>query len=417
MARWQFTLERIRKLQPQAKIYAKWDSVVSGFGVRVYPGGKRSYVLRLRFNDDTGRRRERLHTVGLVSDFERVEDARRAALELRRRYQTGEDVKRTTQRKRIEGKTLGEWMDEWLAERLASGKHKPSTAQDVRVAAKAGWDGWMDRPLQKITPESLLRRHSERSATSKTRANLEARYLRALWRWVDARHPELAMGPPPTAALSTTANWNPRTRKTRRIDMADLRGWLEAVHSLANTRAAYLFELLLYTGLRCGEARELQWQHIDFKRGTLHLPNPKNKRATTLPMSSQALDVLHRCQTETGASIWVFPAMSKTGHEVHMTNPSKAIRRVIQTCSVQWSPHDLRRGFLSIGGALRLHPVLLQYLTNHAPAKADAHSGYFIPEVAELRAAAQAIGDRVEAAITGAKIIQLPNRSKRNAIV
>ena len=69
MAQWKFTLENIRKLQPRASIFAKWDTTVPGFGVRVYPGGKRSYVLRLRFTDDTGRRRERLHTVGLVADF------------------------------------------------------------------------------------------------------------------------------------------------------------------------------------------------------------------------------------------------------------------------------------------------------------------------------------------------------------
>ena len=381
-----------------------------GLGVRVYPGGKMAYVLRLRFKDvDTGARRERLHTVGKVLDFETVEDARKAALELRRRYVQGEDVKQTERRQQIEDTTLKQWLEQWLEQRKEAGKHKESTEKDIRRAAKEGWYGWLNKPLQNISPEALLKRHAERSITAKTRANGEARYLRALWRWVAARNPSMKLGPPPTGLLNETRDWNPSHRKTRRIEMAELPQWFEAVRALSNKRAALLFELLLFTGLRGGEARELQWKHVDFARATVHLPNPKNKRATTLPLSKQALDVLRRLHEETKGSVLLFPALSRDGKEVAMVNPSKAIQTVAAATGKAWGPHDLRRGFLSIGGALRIHPVLLRHLTNHA-AEGGAHEGYFTPELEELREAAQAIGDRIDAQLKGAKVIKLPRR-------
>lgn len=408
MADFRFTLETIKKLPPRGGIYAVWDRQVPGFGCRVYPGGTRKYVVRLRFVGEDGRKRERLHTVGNILDYERVEDARSAALEVRRRYMRGEDVKATTQRTAVEATTVREWLELWLQQRKEAGKHKPRTAEDARQAAEAGWYGWLDKPLQDITPEALLRRHAQRSRKAKTRANLEARYLRALWRWVAARHPELKLGPPPTDLLNETRDWNPQHRKTRRIETADLPAWFEAVRSLKNTRDACLFELLAFTGLRGGEARELQWKHIDLQRGTLHLPNPKNGRATTLPLSRQALTVMKRLATVTGESRLCFPALSHEGLEVPMPNPSKAVQAVAKAAGFKWGPHDLRRGFLSIGGALRIHPTTLRHLTNHATQTADAHAGYFQPELAELRAASQDIADRIDAAVTGATVVQFP---------
>ena len=413
MTAFKFRLEDIRKLQPQAGIYARWDVQVPGLGVRVYPGGKKCYVLRLRFDGEDGARKQRLHTVGHVADFEDVEAARRAATELRRRYIKGEDVKETQQRQEVESTTLREWMDQWLQQRKEAGKHKPRTEADVRRAALDGWKGWVDKPLQNITPEAVLRRHAERSKTAKVRANTEARWLRALWRWVSARHPELKLGPPPTAVLNEMEEWNPQRRKTRRIEMADMGAWFKAVRALKNQRDALLFELLAYTGLRGVEARELQWRHVDLLRGTLHLPDPKNRQATTLPLSRQALGIMKRLATETGDSTLCFPAMARTGVEVPMPHPSQAIAAVKEATGRAWGPHDLRRGFLSIGGALRIHPAVLRTLTNHAQPKQDAHAGYFVPEMEELREAAQAIADRIDASVKGGKVVQFPRQGRK----
>ena len=413
MAAFKFTLENIRKLQPAAGIFARWDTQVPGFGCRVYPGGKRTYVVRLRFTDPDGARKERLHTVGNVVDFETVEDARRAATELRRRYVRGEDVKQTQQRQAVEATTLEQWLEAWLKQRREAGKHKPRTEKDIRRAAADGWTGWMERPIQEITPEALLRRHAQRTKTAPVRANSEARYLRALWRWVAARNPALKMGPPPTEVLNQMREWNPVRRKTRRIEMADLPAWFEAVRALKNQRDACLFELVAFTGLRGGEARELQWRHIDLHRGTLHMPDTKNGKPLTLPLSTQAWAVLTRLATITGDSTLCFPALSRQGLEVPMPNPSQNIQAVAEATGRKWGPHDLRRGFLSIGGALRIHPTTLRYLTNHATETGDAHAGYFVPEQAELREAAQAIGDRIDAAVKGGKVVQFPRQGRK----
>ena len=51
--------------------FVVWDSMITGFGVRVYPSGKKSYVISCRFEG-----RERLHTLGKAEAFRKVDDAR-----------------------------------------------------------------------------------------------------------------------------------------------------------------------------------------------------------------------------------------------------------------------------------------------------------------------------------------------------
>lgn len=105
----------------------------------------------------------------------------------------------------------------------------------------------------------------------------------------------------------------------------------------------------------------------------------------------------------------VFPAVSmKNGEIVRMGNPSKAIAWVKRESGIEWSPHDLRRSFISVGGALGVNPIALRILTNHALPSGDAHAGYHIPEMDELCRVSQAIGDRIVNASRIASVIPFP---------
>jgi integrase len=356
---------------------------------------------------------QRLHTLGRVEDFKTVEDARKAAQSVRQDYAKGEDVIAERKREETSAKHLRELLEEWLAERQARKAHKPSTAADIRRAAKDGWSGWLDKPILELTETAVLRRHSKRSQAAPRRANLEMRYLRALWRWTAANYKELGLGPAPTSILNERRDWNPEKRKQRRVETEDLAGWIEAVEKLKNTRARDFFLFLLYTGARSGETRALEWRDIDLARGTYHLANPKNKQAVTLPLSAQAADVLRRRYKENSGSQWVFPAVNREGEEGPMTNPSTDARLVSAASGVTFSPHDLRRSFISFGASqsLRIHPATLRALTNHAPETRDSHLGYHVPELAELRRATQAISDYITSAVAGNPVVELPRRA------
>ena len=65
------TKDRIKKLEYQGNGRSRcvyWDTVLTGFGVRVYPSGKKSYVISYRFEG-----RKRLHTLGKVEAFRQVD--------------------------------------------------------------------------------------------------------------------------------------------------------------------------------------------------------------------------------------------------------------------------------------------------------------------------------------------------------
>jgi integrase len=68
------------------------------------------------------------------------------------------------------------------------------------------------------------------------------------------------------------------------LDQASLRG-VETIHTIACLR------LLLLTGLRLGEFRDMHWKDIDLARGTLRLRDSKTG-ARTVPLNDQAIAVL-----------------------------------------------------------------------------------------------------------------------------
>ena len=68
--------------------------------------------------------------------------------------------------------------------------------------------------------------------------------------------------------------------------------------------SAAFVKFALFTGFRRGELFKMQWDHVDFERGMITLPDPKGKKTVTVPVCQEALDVLtglHR------SSEFVFP--------------------------------------------------------------------------------------------------------------
>ncbi|EGV17740.1 Arm DNA-binding domain-containing protein [Thiocapsa marina] len=194
------TKELVSRIKPQATKYIVWDEAIPNLGLRVYPTGNKSYVLRLCFTDAKGKTSQRMETLGAAEDFKTPEAARAKPLELRQRYKAGEDVKETKKAVKVSTKTLRECLELYLTAR-ASGTlpMKASTADDMRAKMGFGLAALIDKPIKDLDAARMVEWHRERKLTAPTRADVEARYLRAVWNWTREELPALKLEPWPTS--------------------------------------------------------------------------------------------------------------------------------------------------------------------------------------------------------------------------
>jgi integrase len=206
-------------------------------------------------------------------------------------------------------------------------------------------------------------------------------------------------------------NWNRENRRTTRVPAAGLKGWHDQVQKLKNSvRRDYLL-FVLFSGLRKENAAEPRWEHVDWERRALHVPHPKSQRPFDLPLSDYLVALLRRREKENRklapGSPWVFPAARGGGHlaEVRIEGGAVRARRAKAggTAERRYTPHDLRRTFISVAESLGISREARQLLANHATPKSDVHGGYVVPELEELRAHMQRIAARLQALAEGAK--------------
>ena len=132
---------------------------------------------------------------------------------------------------------------------------------------------------------------------------------------------------------------DPRQRVLTVEEMRRLRDALESERAPWRS----FFTLLMLTGARRGALARMQWTDLDFGAAVWRIPAvwSKNRKVLTVPLTSEAVEILTQMHAVRGASPWVFPAQSKAGH---VTEPLKAWRRVAKRAAVEGAlPHDLRR--------------------------------------------------------------------------
>ncbi|MDE2254394.1 MAG: site-specific integrase [Betaproteobacteria bacterium] len=99
-----------------------------------------------------------------------------------------------------------------------------------------------------------------------------------------------------------------------------------------NPWLAPLFHLATATAMRRGELLALQWQHVDLKRRTAHLPITKNGDARTVPLSTAALKILKSLPAEDRTSGSVFPTTAMALRKGFTRAVERAQAKYIEDC-------------------------------------------------------------------------------------
>lgn len=395
------TKELVSRIKPQTAKFVVWDETIPNLGLRVYPSGSKAYVLRLNFTDAKGKTSQRMETVGAAEDFKTPEVARAKALELRQRYKAGEDVKATKRAVKVASKTLGECLELYLAAR-ASGTRpmKATTAADMRKKLARGMPDLIDMPMKDIDHARIIAWHRDRKLVAPTSADGEARYLRAVWNWTCEELPALKLEPWPTSRWSKQKEWSPAKRRTRRLNRQTAPAWMETTRAWPGQRDRVLFTLLYYSGWRISEAMSLRWADVDLDHARVTLRDTKARQTFELPLARQSVEALRSLERDTE---WVFPAVAESEEIFPMVRPGKAIVRHAAESGVEWAPHDLRRGFITVGESIGVPTSAVRRLTGHVVNQRDAHDGCIDFDADDLAPHLQRIADALEGLAQGTK--------------
>jgi integrase len=393
-------------LQPKDKQYTHRLGDPAGFGLRVSPGGTKTFIYEARVNGKN--RRIKCGVYGPLT----IDEGREKAREFAKQVAQGIDPAEVRSAKKRAGLTLQTAVDEYLQRNL-----KESTRKDVKRAVEQFKD-WLNKPVTDITPVMVEERHkglSEAKQSSGARANLTMRYLRAILNHASVKHaapdgtPLLVVNP--VQRLGAVKRWNKVKRRRTFLKPHMMPSWwkvvMEGLADLsmgAEMRDCLLFSML--TGARPNEAIGLQWRHVDFKGKTVMFPDTKNHSDHELPMTEFIQAMLKQRHQLCGHHEYVFSNMEGR----RLTQITRwAQKRIDNAVGEHVMPTDLRRTFVTTAERLDIGPYTLKRMLNHTIEGNDVTAGYIVPTTDRLRTPMQLIEDQIlrDAGVKSGDVVEL----------
>lgn len=356
------------------------DTTIAGFAILV-GRTKSSFVVEGRAGR-TGRNvRVTLGTVGKLA----LDDARRLAKAEIAKLAAGADVVAELRAKRDARKVDALTFAAALDDLEAAGKVKASTMADYRrsIAALA----WLDWRIGDVKPADVRKAYEERIGTP-TSAGRIMRSLRSVWNYARGKHPTLPAWPS-DELRKVRKRWATAPRRTRVVPDALLPKWRRQVRALERDDVRDFILLMHYTGMRVGEVRALDADHVSLATGRFLVAEPKNGRPVELPIVKQVAPILRRrINAVDEGPLFPFGDVRKSHATVDAT---------------PWSYHDLRRQYVTAAHRCGIDDLIARRLTNHAVRDDDAHAGYVVLDADALRPFAQKVADWLDACGKGGR--------------
>jgi len=148
------------------------------------------------------------------------------------------------------------------------------------------------------------------------------------------------------------AQYNPGTKikkfrlqpRERFLQPDELPRFFTALQSLRYETTRDLILMLLFTGARISNVREMRWDQIDEKLRIWRIPKTKNGDSQVVPLTMEAMSVLANRKRENNTE-WVFANRWKNSHRKSF---DLAWRTLLLNAQIEdLRPHDLRRSLAS----------------------------------------------------------------------
>jgi integrase len=399
------TKRAVDAAKPRKCDYLLFCASTPGFGVRVYPSGRKIFVCQVRVFGRTRR-----VTIGTFGPYT-VDQARQRAGEIIRAAAEGRDPQRekTEARSAI---TVAELCDEYLeaARRglVTTRFRQPKSSSTITID-----DGRVSRHIKPLIgtlrARDVTRADVQRMADKITRgktagvfkgkgrgkavvvggAGAAARVvglLGGIFSWAGKRG--LVPGPNPTSGTETTISV-PRDRVLTASELFALGKAMKTAETKSPAAVAAL-RLIALTGTRREEACGLRWSEMDAEGHCLRLERTKTGRSMR-PIGTAAIAVLIGLSAAKSSETWVFPNRDDSGS----ADLKKSIAAIFDAAGLKDArSHDLRRTFATTAANEGYSDATIAELLGHARRGVTARHYIRRPDAALV-----AVADRISANI------------------
>jgi integrase len=324
----------------ESKVASLWDDELKGFGLRVWPSGRKVYIVKCRIKG-----RQRFITIGAHGPVT-AEQARVRAFEILSEAKGGRDPAKGLDeaRKAPTMKGLGE---RFLKEHVAV-RCKPSTQAEYKRSVELFINPKLGtRKVTDIERKDIAELHHELQHIP-YQANRTFGVLSKMFNLAEV----WGLRPDGSNPCRHVKKYTEQKRE-RFLGSAEIAELGRVLHEVeqdgSETKAAAnAIRLLMLTGCRLSEIMTLKWEHVDLKARELRLPDSKTG-AKVIPFGQTAAAVLKGIE-KVDDNPYVIAGKKPGSHLTDLQHPWQRIRSKAGFAGVRI--HDLRHSYAS--GALAL---------------------------------------------------------------
>jgi len=362
-----------------------WDNALKGFGLKVTPKGRKVYLVQYRLDGRKGRtRRLTLGTHGKLT----AEEARGLAKVALGQVASGLDPSAEKDKVRG-GYTMDMMLDKFDAGHIEV-KLKPKTQRGYRRNIRLHIRPRLGHMLvHQVTRQDIMRLHYA-MRDKPYGANRVLAVLSKFFNWCE-KFGYREEGKNPVRFVDKYKE-EKRQRFLSSEEQERLSATLEKAmrEKVVSDYAIYAIRLLRLTGARLGEILNLQWDHINWERGTLDLPDSKTGRKT-IYLNEPAKEILSLIVRQPDNPFVCCGAVESE----RIVNIQKSWRRIRAMAGLEdVRLHDLRHTFASVAVSNGMSLPLIGALLGHSQPSTTARYAHLAAD--PLIEAAEFIGQRIE---------------------
>ncbi|MFC1628423.1 tyrosine-type recombinase/integrase [Gemmatimonadota bacterium] len=307
-----------------------YEGELPGFGLRLHPTGKKSFIVRYR----TRSGRQRYFTIAQYG-VATVDEARKRAKKILLRVADGEDPQADKKHERA-GLNVSEFCTLYI-DRFAKHKKK-SWQEDQRRINKHIVPTIGNRKLLEVTRGDIESMHVKIGSEG---GPVEANRVLALLSKVFALAIEWGNLPDGYRNPAQGIKKYPEQSRKRFVVKEEMPHLIAAINEEPSPYVRGALLLLLLTGCRRSELLSAKWEDIDRDRQVLRLLQTKAGKEQEVPLSSSALALLEMIPHQ-HENPYIFP--SEVGEGGHLTTLKRSWKRIREKAGMlDLTMHDLRR--------------------------------------------------------------------------